>query len=436
MTVATTYQRKTDWLGKFPTHWQINRIKNLFVEVDERSETGEEELLSVSQYTGITPKRDSLENEDDFITNAQTLVGYKKVSANDLVVNIMLAWNGSFGISQYNGIASPAYCVYRCKPGNNPEYFGYLFSTALFKAEFRRKSTGIIDSRLRLYSDKFFSIFSVVPPLQEQNAIVNYITAQNEKIDRFINAKLRFIELLKEQRQGIIDHAVTKGINPNVNLKATGIDWLGEIPEHWELRRLKTCIKEKLKYGANQSGDEYNPDWYRYIRITDFSNSGVLSESNKLSIPNEIGSLYEVSEGDILFARSGATVGKTFMFKLSESDEKYAFAGYLIKAIPDEKVILTEFLYNYTISKAYENWKNSIHIKATIENIGAEKYNNLKIPIPSIKEQLEIIEQIKKETATIDTAISKAEREIEYIREYKEAMIAEAVMGKMNNSKV
>ena len=173
----TLLYNKTAWLGEFPAHWEVLRIKNLFQEMGSRSETGSEELLSVSHYTGVTLKRESFENEDDHISNAESLVGYKLVEKGDLVINIMLAWNGRLGISPYNGITSPAYCVYRIKGNNNSEYFGYLFSTAIFKSEFRRNSTGIIDSRLRLYSDKFFSIYSVVPPKVEQDQIVQYIKA-------------------------------------------------------------------------------------------------------------------------------------------------------------------------------------------------------------------------------------------------------------------
>ncbi len=117
----------------------------------------------------------------------------------------MLAWNGSLGISKYNGITSPAYCVYRIKGDNNPNYFGYLFSTAFMKAEFRKKSFGIIDSRLRLYSDKFFSIPAPVPPKAEQDQIVAYIKEQSKKIKHFIKKKQTFIGLLKEQKQSVID---------------------------------------------------------------------------------------------------------------------------------------------------------------------------------------------------------------------------------------
>lgn len=429
--IATAIENKnTAWLGEFPSHWEVIRIKNLFHEMDTRSEKGSEDLLSVSHYTGVTLRKESLESEDDHLTNAESLVGYKLVQKGDLVINIMLAWNGSLGISPYNGITSPAYCVYRIKGDNNPEYFGYLFTTNLFKAEFRRHSTGIIDSRLRLYSDKFFAIFSVVPPKDEQDEIVQYIKAQEEKINLFIQKKQRFIELLKEQRQIVIHQVVTKGLNQKVKLKNSGIEWLGDIPTHWEIRRLKECLIGKLKYGANESGEEYNPTWFRYIRITDFNIDGKLSEENKLSLSPEIGADYELQEGDILFARSGATVGKTFQFHNVSEEEKYCYAGYLIKATPDENIILSDFLFNYTNSKAFENWKNSIFNKATIENIGADKYSILKIPIPPIEEQKQIIHHIKIETATIENAIVKAEREIELIREYKEAMIAEAVMGK------
>lgn len=420
------------WLSTVPQHWKTLRIKNLFAEIDERSETGEEELLSVSHYTGVTKKRDSLENEDDFISNAKTLVGYKKVAENDLVSNIMLAWNGSLGISKYEGITSPAYCVYRIKGDNNPHYYGYLFSTAIMKAEFRKKSFGIIDSRLRLYSDKFFSIPVTVPPKDEQDQIVNYIKAKSKKIKHFIQKKQAFIELLKEQRQAVISKAVTKGINPDVTLKDSGIQWLGDIPEHWGIRRLKFCLEEKLKYGANESGFEYNPDWYRYIRITDFSKGGILSEENKLFLPVEIGKEYELKDGDILFARSGATVGKTYQFKKQDDSEKYCYAGYLIKATPDGEIVSSDFLMLYSESLAFENWKNSIFNKATIENIGADKYSVLPITIPPKEEQADIIQFIKAETAKIDQTIAKAEKEIELIKEYREAMIAEAVFGKLD----
>lgn len=434
MTDTLTYNRKIEWLGDFPKHWQVKRIKNLFTEVDERSVNGDEELLSVSQYTGITPKRDSLENDDDFISNAASLEGYKKVTKGDLVINIMLAWNGSLGISPYNGIASPAYCVYRCLPGNNPEYFGYLFSIALYKAEFRRNSTGIIDSRLRLYSDKFFSIFSAVPPLEEQNAIVEHINIQSEKINRFIIAKLRFIDLLKEQRQGIIDYAVTKGISPNVRMKQSGIDFYGVIPEHWEMRRLGSfgtfskggnisradLIVNENSLSAILYGDIYT----KY----DISVDKVISQISEETAHNSV----KISNGDLLFTGSGETkedIGKCIVF--AGKDEVYA-GGDVIIFKQNE---FDSLFISYSHNSSYSKYQKAISSKGDIiVHTYASKLKNTIIPIPPLLEQKQIVQYIKTETNTIESAIAKAEHEIELIREYKETMVAEAVMSKIKTT--
>ncbi len=420
------------WIGEIPENWNVRRIKYLFKEIDQRSTSENEELLSVSQYTGVKPKKDCLESDNEKITNAESLEGYKRVSKNDLVINIMLAWNGSLGVSDYEGIVSPAYCVYRIIDSNNPKYFDYLFRTDLYKTEFKRNSTGVIDSRLRLYTDKFFNIFSTLPSLNEQTTIVNYLEHKTAQIDTFIAKKKHFIDLLKEQRIAMINQAVTKGINPNVKMKPSGTEWLGKIPEHWESRKLKFLIKGKLEYGANEPAELNDPSFPRYIRITDIYNDGKLKNDTFKSLKPEIAKDYLLQEGDVLFARSGATVGKTFQFK--SYDSLACFAGYLIKATPDENKILSDYLYNFTKSRAYDNWINSIFIQATIQNIGADKYAFLQIPLPPLPEQIQIINYIKYESEPIYHAIAKAEREIELIKEYRTALISEVVIGKVDVS--
>jgi len=166
-----------DWIENIPSHWSILKTRFIFEELNDKTSTGTEELLSVSQYTGIRPKRESVNEEKDNLTNASTLEGYKIVSKGNLVMNIMLAWNGSLGVSKFDGIVSPAYCVFKLKDKSkfNPKYFHYLYKTEKYKAEFKRVSTGIIDSRLRLYPDKFYCIPSIVPPIEEQDTIVNFI---------------------------------------------------------------------------------------------------------------------------------------------------------------------------------------------------------------------------------------------------------------------
>jgi len=432
MEIVDTLVTKTAWLGEFPAHWEVLRIKNLFQEMDSRSETGSEELLSVSHYTGVTLKRESLENEDDHITNAESLVGYKLVAKNDLVINIMLAWNGSLGISPFNGITSPAYCVYRIKEENNPEYFGYLFTTNLFKAEFRRNSTGIIDSRLRLYSDKLFSIFSVVPPKEEQDEIVQHIKEQSRKINQFIQKKKRFIELLKEQRQSIINHVVIKGINPSAKMKISGINWLGEVPQHWEVRRFGT-LGEFSKGGNISRSDlaEIKTDFPAILYGDIYTKYDIKAETilNFISEETALNST-EIKSGDLLLTGSGETkidIGKCIVYLGSEK----VFVGGDV--IIFKQTSFDSLFLSYSLNSDYSRMQKAISSKGDIiVHTYGSKLKNVILPIPPIEEQKHIVFHIKTQTANIDTTIAKTEREIGLIREYKEAMISEAVMGKRN----
>ncbi|HRP59405.1 MAG TPA: restriction endonuclease subunit S, partial [Vicingus sp.] len=375
-----------------------------------------------------TKKRDRLA-ENEMISNAKTLVGYKIVEKGDLVINIMLAWNGSLGISKFNGITSPAYCVYRSLIGGE-KYFGYLFRTKEAQQEFKKQSTGIIDSRLRLYTDKFFNIKTVIPTPEEQTAIARFLDYKLAKINRFIQKKKQLIKLLNEQKAAIINQAVTKGLEANAKMKDAGIEWLGDIPEHWEVWRLKYLINGKLKYGANESGGDFVENHPRYIRITDFDKSGKLRDNTFCSLNPELAEPYLLKEGDILFARSGGTVGKTFQFK--NYDGVACYAGYLIKAEPNTTKITSDYLFAFTNSGIYDQWKSFIFNKATIENIGADKYSLLPVILPPLTEQQQIVYYIEKETAIINTTISKIEKELALTEEYKTALIAEAVTGKID----
>lgn len=417
MIAAKVENTKNAWLVNYPSHWEVLRIKNLFQEMDSRSETGSEELLSVSHYTGVTLKRESLENEDDHLSNAESLVGYKLVAKNDLVINIMLAWNGSLGISQHNGMTSPAYCVYRVRGENNPEYFGYLFTTNLFKAEFRRNSTGIIDSRLRLYSDKFFSIFTVVPPKDEQDEIVQYIKAQEEKINLFIQKKQRFIELLKEQRQSKIDEAVN-GTNKkwlNKKLKYVAIIKFSNVDKH--------TIDEEIPVRLCNYVDVYKND---YI-------TSDLEFMNATATETEI-EKFTVLKGDVIITKDSEEATDIAVPTFVIEDLENVVCGYHLALIrANEKEILNEYLFRKFQSS---DLKAYFAIEATgVTRVGLSmgEITGVKISYPkSLEEQNKIVAHIKTETATIDTAIVKTEREIELIREYKEAMISEAVMGKEN----
>lgn len=197
-----------DWLGIIPRHWRVRRIKDIFYESTELTSEGNEDLLSVSEYYGVAKRKERMDDDEEFESRAESLEGYKICHKGDLVSNIMLTWKRALGVSEYDGIVSPAYGVYR---GIDifPKYYHYLFRSDMYIAEFKRNSTGIIDSRLRLYSDKFFSIHTIYPPLSEQEEIANYLDEECEKIDRkyaLIEEQIKQLQLLK---RALINEVVT-----------------------------------------------------------------------------------------------------------------------------------------------------------------------------------------------------------------------------------
>ncbi len=243
------------WFGKIPKDWKVIRNKFLLHEINDKSESGKEELLTVSHYTGITKRKSHFNRETDIITTAKSLIGYKKVSKNNLVMNIMLAWNGSLGISPYEGIVSPAYCVFKVNDKTIfPKFLHYLHRTSKYTSIFKTVSTGVIESRLRLYPEEYFRLISCIPPLNEQLQITCFLDWKTSQIAKLIKTKKQMIELIKEQKQVIINDAVTGKINvatgkPYPKYKASGVEWLGQVPEEWEIKKIKYIAK--MKSGEN-----------------------------------------------------------------------------------------------------------------------------------------------------------------------------------------
>lgn len=208
-------------------------------------------------------------------------------------------------------------------------------------------------------------------------------------------------------------------------MKGSGIEWIGEIPTDFSLYKLKYLLSSPLCYGANESGTLYSDILPRYIRITDISPNGTLKNSGMLSLDESSAQNYMLHEGDILFARSGATVGKSFIYHNYYG--RAAYAGYLIKA-SFNRLVLPEFVYYYTCSSAYEIWKNSIFIQSTIQNIGADRYSNLPISVPnSIDKQLRIVRYLNNFCSKFDAIIYNLQTSIEDYKKLKQAVITQAV---------
>jgi type I restriction enzyme S subunit len=196
------------WLGDIPKHWEVKRMKYLLKEIDDRSSDGSETLLRVSQYTGITPRM-AQDGSGEADTRAESLVGYKLARKGDMVINIMLAWNGSLAVSEQEGIVSPAYCVYRFKNEFHPWFFHHLLRTTTYKSRIRIASTGVIESRLRLYSDDLGRIEAIVPPPDEQRSICSSILGETRHLSAAIARTEREIALMQEYRTRLTADIVT-----------------------------------------------------------------------------------------------------------------------------------------------------------------------------------------------------------------------------------
>ena len=209
-----------------------------------------------------------------------------------------------------------------------------------------------------------------------------------------------------------------------VKMKDSGVDWLGEIPRHWDVKRLKFLTREPLMYGANEAADDDTPTNPRYIRITDIEESGHLKADTFRSLPYEIAAPYLLQSGDILFARSGS-VGRTFRYR--EDWGQVCFAGYLVKFSTDLRLAHPEFVDYFASSQPYWEWVNGISIQTTIQNVSAEKYANLFVPLPPLHEQRAIASYLDTQTSRIDALINKTEALNALLREKRVALISQAV---------
>lgn len=197
-----------DWMGMIPEHWEVKRFKAIFEECKAVSKDGSEDLLSVSEYYGVARRKDKMSDDEEYESRASSLEGYKICKKGDLVINIMLAWKRGLGFSDYDGIVSPAYAVYR---GSDivPHYYHYLMRTPMYVAEYKRNSKGIIDSRLRMYTDRFYMIKGLVPPIDEQQKIADYLDVKCSEIDKAAEAMNKQIDAYKRLKRSLINEVVT-----------------------------------------------------------------------------------------------------------------------------------------------------------------------------------------------------------------------------------
>ena len=417
------------WIGEIPEHWEIRKLKNIF-------------LLS----TGTTPKEyDKISEGDNLInwyTPSDILDGCNDLFSSQRKLSEKVIYDNKIslfpiGTLLYVGIGASAGKVgYANENGYSNQQITGLIPLECY-SRFYFYYLSVLKDKIR--DNAFFTTLPIInnvylgqellpyPLLSEQQSIATYLDQKCSEIDELITLQEEMITKLQSYKQSVITEAVTKGLDKNVPLKDSGIEWIGEIPEHWICTVFKKFLSEPMQYGANEPAEECNYNDPRYIRITDIKDDGTLRDHTFKSLPLEKAKEYMLTKGDLLFARSGATVGKTFLYK---EDYAACFAGYLIKARCNKNELLPNFIFYYTLSNAYQNWKNSIFIQSTIQNIGADKYSVMPIIVPPLSEQQSIANYLDQKCSEIDELISIKQQKIEKLKDYKKSLIFECVTGK------
>lgn len=426
MTTAKGYTEMKDsgiqWIGAIPAHWDILRGKNV-LRLLERPVKPEDDVVTCFRDGEVTLRKN---RREEGFTNSLKEIGYQGIEPGDLIVHGMDGFAGAIGISDSRGKASPVLNV--MDSNQNKRYLMYYLRAMAYKDVFMALSTGIRVRSCDLRWNKLSVFPFLIPKSHEQSAIAAYLDTQCAKIDEIIAQAKASIEDYKQWKASIIYEAVTKGLDPNVEMKDSGVEWIGEVPMRWKIVRLKYLLSTPLQYGANETGLPYDESLPRYIRITDITLDGKLKTSGMQSLSEEKSEGYILDDEDILLARSGATVGKAFYYR--ESYGKAAFAGYLIRAKINSAKALPKFIYYSTMSAGYEKWKETAVIQATIQNIGASRYNEYSLAIPPIAEQLRIIEFLDDKMEKIDSLMAEKQSLIDDLESYKKSLIYEVVTGK------
>ena len=416
------------WIGEIPEHWEVIKTKNAFNIISGATPKTDNMAYWDGEITWITPA--DYKTEDIIIKSGKRNITTEGLNSCGTSIvpqgSIIFSKRAPIGLVAINAVplCTNQGCI-SCipKPYVNTKYFYYLMSVLTEWFELFGSGTTFKE----LSTNNFANFSLSQPSFTEQQSIATYLDQKCSEIDELIILQEEMITKLQSYKQSVITEAVTKGLDKNVPLKDSGIEWIGEIPEHWICTVFKKFLSEPMQYGANEPAEECNYNDPRYIRITDIKDDGTLRDDTFKSLPLEKAKEYMLTKGDLLFARSGATVGKTFLYK---EDYAACFAGYLIKARCNKNELLPNFVFYYTLSNVYQNWKNSIFIQSTIQNIGADKYSVMPIIIPPLSEQQSIADYLDRKCSEIDELISIKQQKIEKLKDYKKSLIFECVTGK------
>lgn len=412
-----------EWLGEVPSHWESFP---LFVKAKISSITNhiDKELLSVYLDRGVV--RFSDVNEKRTNVTSLDLSKYQLVRKGNLVLNNQQAWRGSVGVSSYEGIVSPAYLILELSNKFDPHYANYLFRNGSMVSHYLIASKGVGTIQRNLYWGNLRRTPIFIPPLSEQQKIAQFLDGKTAKIDQAVDLAEKQIALLKEHKQILIQNAVTRGLNPDVPLKDSGVEWIGQVPEHWEVKKI-THIFPNIGSGTTPNSSdpsfyEGNINWLQTGDLTD----GYIYKTSK-TITHKALQTYSTlkiyPKNSLVIAMYGATIGKVGLLQIETTTNQ---ACCVLSA-----ALNIEMKYIFYLFQGIKESLVAMSYGGGQPNISQEKIRSLKLPFPNASEQEQIADYLDKQTAKIDQTIALKTAHIEKLKEYKSVLINDVVIGKV-----
>ncbi len=420
-----------EWLGEVPTSWKLRPFWTLFRRT-KRTGHIDEPLLSVYRDHGVVPKASRDDNNNK---PSDDLTPYQLVAPGDLAINKMKAWQGSVAISEHRGIVSPAYFVYEATHSENPRYLHYLFRSLRYITGYLSLSKGIRVNQWDLEPQEHSRMPVVLPNSVEQTAIATFLDRETAKIDALVAEQEKLIALLQEKRQAVISHAVTKGLDPNVPMKDSGVEWLGEVPIHWEVSPFKWLLDRND--GGVWGDDPDGTDDTLVLRSTEQTVDGQWRLENaatrKLSATERAAALLE--SGDLVVTKSSGSslhIGKTTLVTDEIAQLGCCYSNFMqrLRMKPSFSPLLAWYILNNDIARLqFDLLSNST---TGLANLNGTMIGQMMLAIPPGEEQTAIATFLDRETSKLDTLMTEARTAITLLQERRTALISAAVTGQID----
>ena len=419
------------WVEKVPAHWKLRSIDSLAVPISLRGRP-ELPLLSVLRERGVVI-RSTLGKDENRNFIPDDLSNYRVVRKGNLVINKMKSWQGSLGVSAHDGIVSPAYFVYDLHV-NDGRFLHCLLRSKPYVHLFAQASDGIRIGQWDLSVARMKRIGVPIPPDGEQDTIVRFLAHADRHINRFIRAKRRLVGLLNEQKQAIIHRAVTRGLDPDVRLKPSGIDWLGDVPEHWEATRLKYVAKVQTGVTLGKTYGSAVLESRPYLRVANVQDGYLdLKDIATVNVPTSEAAGCELQVGDVLMTEGGDIdkLGRGYIWR--GEIRRCLHQNHIFAVRSQRRVLLPDYL-SLLMTSFHGRSYFQLTAKQTT-NLASTNTTTLRaFPffLPSVHEQERLLDNVSKDSDSLDTTISRSLMKINLIREYRTRLVADVVTGKLD----